>query len=110
MKKIEKKFESQLGNFCQVHESLEDLLQNAEYDAVLLLKDIVPILLKCNDKNPYDCEVMMMAAARMAAMVINALEVLDYNAEDRVKSLIDFDLEHIRKIRNGEEELVQYEI
>ena len=96
-----KKFESQLGHINIFSEGMEDLIQNMEYDSVLLMKEIMPVLDRCNLKNPYDCDVLMMLVARVAAYAIANAEGDDYNAENRVRSSFEYYLECFRDARDG---------
>ena len=105
-----KKFESQLGHINIFSESVEDLIQNVEYDAVLLTKDIVPVLERCNAKNPYDCEVLTMLVARIAAMIVSNIEDADYHPENSVREMFDFYLENFRKARDGEIECEMFDV
>jgi hypothetical protein len=105
-----KKFESQLGNNVLFCENLDDMIQNMEYDSVLLAKDIIPVLERCNPKYPYDCDVLMMLVARIAAMVIANVEGDDYDAEKRVRNSFEYYLECFRKAKKGEIECEVFDV
>ena len=105
-----KKFESQLGHNVLFSENLDDMIQNMEYDSVLLAKDIMPVLGRCNPKYPYDCDVLMMLVARLAAYAIAKIEGDDYNAEKRVRSSFEYYLEGCRKARDGEIECEVFDV
>jgi hypothetical protein len=105
-----KKFESQLGHNVLFSENLDDMIQNMEYDSVLLAKDIMPVLGRCNPKYPYDCDVLMMLVARLAAYAIAKIEDDDYNAEKRVRSSFEYYLEGFRKARDGEIECEVFDV
>ena len=105
-----KKFESQLGKVVLFSESVEDFIQNMEYDSVLLAKDIMPVLDRCNLKNPYDCDVLMMLVARIAAYEVAKVEGEDYNAEKRVRSSFDYYLECFRDARDGKIECEEFDV
>ena len=105
-----KKFESQLGHNVLFSENLDDMIQNMEYDSVLLAKDIMPVLGRCNPKYPYDCDVLMMLVARLAAYAIAKIEGDDYNAENRVRSCFEYYLECFRKFKNGELECEVFDV
>lgn len=105
-----KKFESQLGHLVINSESMEDLIQNIEYDSVLLMKDIKPVIERCNPKNPYDCEVMMMLAARIAAWVISIGEDEGYNAEKHVDEWKSFFVETIHDYKSGKVKMEEFDV
>ena len=105
-----KKFESQLGNVVLYSENIEDLIQNMEYDSVLLAKDIMPVLDRCNLKNPYDCDVLTMLVARIAAYAIAKVEDDDYNAENRVRSSFDYYLGCFRDARDGKIKCEEFDV
>ena len=105
-----KKFESQLGHLTIFSESMEDLIQNVEYDAVLLTKDINPVLERCNPRNPYDCEVLTMLVARIAAMVVSNIEKDDYHPEKSVREMFGLFLENFRNARDGKIEAEMFDV
>ena len=105
-----KKFESQLGQIVLYSENIDDLIQNMEYDAVLLAKDIIPVLGKCNPKNPYDCDVLMILVSRIAAMVVTNVEGDDYDAEKRVRASFEYYLDCFRKAKNGEIKYEEFDV